>query len=91
MNWARANWTWAGTARTDWARTGHGHGYGTRHEHGRIGHGWAGHGRIVSEHHRYPLVIINVYNYFDKYILIITFLVAYNFYSVSQASFDVLA
>lgn len=28
---------------------------------------------------------------FDKYILIVTFLVAYGFYSVSQASFDILA
>ncbi len=48
-----------GTSRLDTSgheRTGHGHGYGTRHGHGRTGHGRAGHGRIVSERHGYPLV-----------------------------------
>jgi hypothetical protein len=44
-------------------RTGHRHGYKTRHGHGRTGHGQAGHGRaghgrIVSERHGYPLVSI---------------------------------
>jgi len=67
-NWARADWTRAGTARTDWAWTRHGHEYGTRHGHARTGHGRAGHGRvghgrtgygrIVSERHGYPLVSI---------------------------------
>jgi hypothetical protein len=52
--WARVDWTRAGTARTDWAQTRH----GTKHGHGRDGHGRAGHGQIVSERHRYPLVII---------------------------------
>jgi hypothetical protein len=45
-DWARVR------ARTrhgrDWARTGHGH--------GRVGHG-----RIVSERHGYPLVIVELF------------------------------
>ncbi len=46
-----------GTAWANWARHGRaGHGHGTGHEHEQIRHGWAGHDRIVSERHGYPLV-----------------------------------
>jgi hypothetical protein len=48
MGWARTRHELG----TDWAQIGHGH----EHEHERTGHERAEHGRIVSEHHGYPLV-----------------------------------